>query len=234
MPAKPSPHVLAAQLYPLMHALHIRPPPTRKGEEEDSELSRLIGALPERFARPPAQKQRLTPENVRKLLDHTAECRECRIKVFEDGPGCQSPKTESELAAEESVSERERRAMVKQFWVGMGAGIPAFVGAQFTINAWRNNQPKPIESEQGALEPDPIHGGARQIDPLLILFVLLILICSFGLTASWQAARTLWLDFTAWKRAVPVIGRRWAEASAEKEQAKHHLPRQPPPRQPGT
>ncbi len=49
-------------------------------------------------------------------------------------------------------------------------------------------------------------------------FVVLLLIASWFLAESYTIARDLWIDFDAWKRAVPVVGQKWADRDKKRKQ----------------
>ena len=55
-------------------------------------------------------------------------------------------------------------------------------------------------------------------------FMALLLFAAWFLAEAWVDARTLgWFDMTSWKRAVPVVGKKWAEKSvqAKLKESKH-------------
>jgi len=204
-------------LYAIMHVLAGRAPPPEQGEGARPELARLMRELDqERFRRPPPVAFKLKQKDVDRFVEHAERCTPCQVVLFEDGPGASPPRSDEEKALEVSESEKGRRKKVINFWIHLVVGTVGFVGSQLIVYWIRSRAPTPDEAGP-ALELDPSQLD-RQIDPLWYLFAVVLLVTSYGLATAYTIARELWIDFTAWKRAVPVIGKRWAEASKKKEE----------------
>ncbi len=208
-------HLSAGQLYPILYVLKGRPPPS-EGEGAYPELASLVKTLPDRFLELPPKEEQLTRKQVERAVDHIRDCRPCNVMVFEDGPASKPPKTKEEIAKEESVAEKRRREKVKQFWVFGGFGSAGIISSQVVAYIWQNKDVEGVAGDVDILETN--QQLDRKIDPLLFLFVILVLIGSVGVAYAYTLARELgWIEFTAWKRAVPVIGAAWAERDLKRK-----------------
>jgi hypothetical protein len=212
-------HLRADQLYAFVQALRDRPPPAAaegegEGEGADPELARALRDLPEHFEAPLPVEHRLGPETVARLLEHTKACKDCRMTLLEDGPGAARPKTQADVEAEAARKEEERHKKVVRFVLGASGGTLSFVSAQIVFSIWRSKHRQ--ERHTGTqLQEDPSLKG-RQIDPLMLGGIGLTVVAAILLADAYVIARELWINFTAWKRAVPIIGKRWAEAETKR------------------
>ncbi|MGE0707185.1 MAG: hypothetical protein AB7N76_16770 [Planctomycetota bacterium] len=185
-----------------------------EGQTLDAELARLRADLDEseRYKKPLPAEFQLGPETLASYWEHVQGCAACRCTLIEDGPTARPPKTEAEAAAEEQREVEKEESLKWKFGVDLTVGLIAFGGAFFTINYIRHKEYATIDQAQstiGALQE-------KQIDPLYLLFAVLILVASWFLAEAYGIARELWVDFTPWKRAVPLIGKKWAEKSGKK------------------
>ncbi len=203
-------HLRDDQLFAVMHALAEAPPPAAGEDGADAELARVLGRLDVVFRQPMAPEHRLGPETLARLVAHGRACPGCRMRLLEDGPEARPPRTRAEVEDEARSAEEERRAKVRRFWTNLALGVPAFFGAQYVFGLWREKRDARTGVEDGALQLDP-RDKAKGIDPLLVGAMALVLVASWFLAEAYVIARTLWIDFSAWKRAVPVIGKKWAE-----------------------
>ena len=206
-------HIPREQLFALMHALRASPPPT-EGEGADPELADTVAKLGEQFRSPLPPEHRLGPETASRLLAHARACQTCRCLLLEDGPAARPPKTAADVQSEVVLAEEQRKKKVIKFWTCASIGLVTFVGSQivFYERGWKELK----EGEGAKLTTDPTDQGGREIDPLLMLGVALILVAAWTIAESYVLARELWLDWTRLKAAVPVIGRRWAEKGKPK------------------
>ncbi len=203
----PEEHVRREQLFALIWAHRDQAPP-EEGEGADPELARMFRDLGERYRQPLAPELRLGPETAARWWRHaTGECDQCRLLLVEDGPDAPVPQTRGEKAAEVQRVEDKRREDVRKFWIDLVLGTAAFGGAYTCIYKIRAKQLVEEDAPGGVLI-DP--NLPKQIDPLWFGFAAGILVASWFLAEAYSIARRLWVDFTAWKRAVPVIGKKWA------------------------
>lgn len=181
--------------------------PEEGAEGADPELLRLKADLDERYTKHLPAEFQLGPETATRLWEHALACAQCRLLLLEDGPSARPPRTKDEIAAaEQKILDDHQKKLIK-FWVDLVVGLVAFGVAFYFINAIRSAEiAAPV---QGALQADP-RDVARQMDPRWLGFVVAILVASWFLAEAYTIARELWVDFTAWKAAVPVIGKRWA------------------------
>ncbi|HBP17765.1 MAG TPA: hypothetical protein DEA08_08225 [Planctomycetes bacterium] len=185
--------------------------PTGEEEDADKELVLLREDLAEidRFKRPFAAEFQLGPETADAYWAHALQCVSCKGMLIEDGPDARPPKTEGEIAAETQKAEDKVTKLKIKFAISLTVGLVFFSGAFATITHIRNKQYAP--------KPEQVLTQVKQeIDPLYFLFAILIFVASWFLAEAYGIARELWVDFTAWKRAVPVIGKKWAEKSKNK------------------
>lgn len=204
--AAPDAHVPREHLFALLYAKRDLLP-TGEGEGDDHELVRLRQDLQgqERYSLSLAPELALGPETAARYWDHAwGGCNACRCLLLEDGPDARPPKTGAEVAAEARKAEEEREKLVVKFWIDIVVGTAFFIGGTVAINVVRSRQSQEIEG------PQLQAAKGFQIDPLAVVFMACILIASWFLAEAYGIARQLWVDFTAWKRAVPVIGKRWA------------------------
>lgn len=185
--------------------------PTGEEEGADKELVLLREDLAEidRFKQPFAPEFHLGPETADAYWAHALQCVSCKMMLIEDGPDSRPPKTEGEIAAETQKAEDKVAKLKIKFAISLTVGLVFFSGAFATITHIRNKQYAP--------KPEQVLTQVKQeIDPLYFLFAILIFVASWFLAEAYGIARELWVDFTAWKRAVPVIGKKWAEKSKTK------------------
>jgi hypothetical protein len=209
-------HIQPAQLFALTWALKDRPPPA-EGEGADPELARALRDLPDAYQAPLGIEHRLGPETVDRLLAHTRTCKDCRMLLIEDGPGSRPPRTQADLAEEVRLKDEERHRKVVRFWAEAAGGGLTFVGAQVVFMIWRKRQAAGRD-ETGAstLQQDVRDKPKREIDPFMFGGIALCVVAAFLLADAYTIARELWIDFSRWKRAVPIIGKKWAEGEKKK------------------
>lgn len=210
-------HLRPQQLFPLMWAIKDRPPPA-EGEGADVELARALRDLPDAYQAPLPVDHRLGPDTVERLMQHTRACKQCRMMLLEDGPGSRLPRTQGDIAAEATRREEERQQKVKRFWIGATGGVASFVAGQIVFDVWRDKHRVVADTATEALKIDPRDKPAREIDPLMLGGIALIIVAAVLITDAYMIARELWIDFTRWKRAVPLIGKAWAARDANKGQ----------------
>lgn len=208
-------HIPPAQLFALVWALKDRPPPA-EGEGADPELARALRDLPDAYQPPLALEHRLGPETVERLLAHTKACKDCRMLLLEDGPGSRPPRTEADLAEEVRLKDAERQRKVKRFWSEAAGGTAAFVAAQVVFSIFRQRNAPEQRTDQATLQQDQRDKAKKPIDPFLLGGIGLCVVAAFLLADAYTIARELWIDFTRWKRAVPIIGKRWAAGEKPK------------------
>lgn len=204
-------HVPPKQLFALVWANQESLP--RDGDPDaDLELVRLRDDLEERYQRSLNPAHRLGPETATRLWAHALECRSCRMMLLEDAPSAKPPKTVDEAAKEEQKKIDDHQKQLIKFWTSLVIGCVAFGVAVYFINWIRGDAIQgPID---GAIGRDP-RDKAFSLDPRYIGFAMAILTASWFLAEAYTVARNLWVDFTAWKRAVPVIGEWWVGKSPE-------------------
>lgn len=209
-------HLRQDQLFALVWAIKDTPPPA-EGEGADPELARALRDLPEAFQAPLAVEHRLGPETVERLMAHTKGCHECRMLLLEDGPGACPPKTEADVVAEAAAREAARRRMVVRFWLTATGGAASFVAAQVVFQIWRERHAVKAEgTDQARLKTD-FRDKGREIDPVMLGGIALVVVAAFLIADAYTIARELWIDFTRWKAAVPVIGKKWVERDKRRQ-----------------
>lgn len=207
-------HLRQDQLFPLVWAIQDAPPPT-EGEGADVELARALRDLPDAYQKPLPPEHRLGPETVTRLVEHTRTCKPCRMLLLEDGPSSPRPKTQADVASEVREKEELRERKVKRFWIVMPSGVAAFIASQIVFSIWQQNRyVKPDESKTGTIQR--ADKPEREIDPLMFVGLGTVVIAAFLLADAYTIARELWIDYTRWKRAVPIIGKRWAAGEKNK------------------
>jgi hypothetical protein len=217
-------HVQPDQLFALMWANRDNAPP-KEGEGADAELARMFSVdMDERFEKPLRPEQQLGPQTATRLWEHALTCPTCRMLILEDGPGSRPPRTKAEIQKEVVDKDAQRRSQKIKFFTNITVGTAAFMGAFWCMQTINN---KNLTGPEGA---QLVGIGPKEIDPLWYAFVVLILIASWFLAEAYVLAKDLWLDFTAWKRAVPVIGKRWAERDKRREQEERRGGPPPPPK----
>jgi hypothetical protein len=208
-------HLRQDQLFALVWAIKDAPPP-EQGEGADAELARALRDLPDAFQAPLAPEHRLGPETVTRLMEHTRACKDCRMTLLEDGPSSRRPKTQADVAAEVREKEEVREGKVRRFWMVMPGGVAAFIASQIIFSIWRQRQyVKADESKTGTIQR--ADKPEREIDPLLFAGLGAVIVAAFLLADAYVIARELWIDYTRWKRAVPIIGKRWAAGEKSKK-----------------
>lgn len=208
-------HLRQDQLFALVWAIKDAPPPV-EGEGGDPELARALRDLPEAFHAPLAMEHRLGPETVERLMAHTRACHACRMMLIEDGPGARPPKTEADIVAEAAAREAARRRMVVRFWLDAVGGTATFIAAQVVFQIWRERHAvKPEGNDEARLKS--VNDKAREIDPVMLGGIALVVVAAFLLADAYTIARELWIDFTRWKQAVPIIGKKWAERDKRRQ-----------------
>ncbi len=198
-------HLPPAQLFALIWSQR-KADLAEEGQEPDAELVRLFKGMAERLLEPLAAEHRLGPETARRLWEHALSCSACRMLLLEDGPESEAPKTASEEAQEEQRLEDKRKEQVKSFWINLVVGSAAFAGAFYCINDIRSREAQVIDVSGGTISAI----GNAPMDPMWFGFAGSILVASWFLAEAYTLAKDLWIDFTAWKRAVPVVGKKWA------------------------
>jgi hypothetical protein len=208
-------HIARPQLYPLVWAIKDRPPP-REGEGADPELARSLSHLAEGYQRELAPEHRLGPETVDRLLAHTKVCSDCRMMLLEDGPDAAPPRTAADAAAETARKEAERQAKVRRFYAGAAIGLACFIGFQVLVGIINRRAPRePGSDGTAAMQVDPRDKAKKEIDPLWYASILLVIGFAVCTADAYMIARELWIDFSRWKRAVPIIGKKWAEGEKD-------------------
>jgi hypothetical protein len=205
-------HILPEQLYALAWALKQDPPPTGD-EDREQELGRAIRALPAGFDAEFPHALRLGPETVQRLLAHSKTCDPCHVILVEDAADAKRPQTEGEVKSDFARAEALRKEKVIRFWVGVTVGTTSFVGANYVFHLWKENRSEQVtESETGTMQTKQ----GFQLDPYFMGGVMLVFVAAYFLAEAYTIARDLWIDFTSWKRAVPLIGKRWVERDKAK------------------
>ena len=208
-------HLEKDQLFALVWAIKDSPPPA-EGEGADPELARALRDLPEAFQAPLAMDHRLGPETVERLMAHTKACADCRMLLLEDGPGARPPRTEADIVAEAAAREAARKRMVVRFWLTATGGTGAFIAAQIVFQIWRERHAVKAEgTDQAKLKS--VQDKGREIDPVMLGGMALVVVAAFLIADAYTIARELWIDFTRWKQAVPVIGKKWAERDRRRQ-----------------
>ncbi|RMG10443.1 MAG: hypothetical protein D6731_17410 [Planctomycetota bacterium] len=210
MSEAPPEHVRPDQLFALLWANKDKRPPN-EGEGADPELARMFDDMDERFDTPPPPEHRLGPETCARLWEHAIACPDCRLLLIEDGPGARPPKTAAQLEQEQLDRDEQRRKQVIKFWIDLIVGTAFFAGAFVTLQIIRGA--KVVDQAETTLRAV----RDKPLDPRYVLFAILILGASWFLAEAYTIARDLWIDFTAWKRAVPIIGEKWVERDKRKK-----------------
>ena len=207
-------HIQPEKLFALLWANQDKKPAPLVGDEEegDLELKRMFDDMGERFEKSLAPEHRLGPETAARLWEHSLDCKTCRLLLLEDGPGSRPPKTQAEIQTDFDTKEKAHKKKVVKFWIDLVVGGGAFGGAFWCMQTIR------AKEAMGPVGPVLQSVGPKQIDPLWYGFVVLLLIASWFLAESYTIARDLWIDFDAWKRAVPVVGKKWADRDKKKNQ----------------
>lgn len=209
-------HLKQDQLYALVWAIKDGPPPV-EGDDADPELARALRGLPETYEASLPMEHRLGPDTVARLMDHTRACKDCRMLLLEDGPGARPPRTEADVVAEAAAREAARKRLVVRFWVSATGGTATFVAAQIVFQMWRDRHAVKAEgTEEARLKVDH-RDRVREIDPVMLGGIALVVVAAFLIADAYTIARELWIDFTRWKQAVPVIGKKWAERDKRKQ-----------------
>ena len=207
-------HIPKVQLYALVWAIKQDPPPKDGEEGADTELNRTLRALDDAYDKNLAAEFRLGPETVQRYLEHQRGCDDCRMMLLEDAPDARPPKTEDEKQADVKREEDERKALVLRFWRDIGCGVGGFGGAQFCLIKYRQKKFAAAQEDGPRLEAKE----GFKIDPLMMGFMALLLFAAWFLAEAWVDARTLgWFDLTSWKRAVPVVGKAWADRAVQEK-----------------
>ena len=210
-------HLTDEQLYPLFYAL-IR---HKSGEKRiskltlDASLGKCLNGLPNnRFDRAPGQEDILSADQVRQFVQHAGECKDCMIMLLEDGAAAKRKKTAEDLGREKKKRDSKLRKLTIKFFFSLTYGVGSFIVAKLALEKYHLDQLAKIAKDKQQLKSpfDPTGG----LDPLQILALLLIFVAAWGLAECWRIATTLWIDFDKAKRAVPVIGKAWAERSKRK------------------
>ena len=199
----PDGHVQPAHLFALLYAQR-ELLPSGEEEEHDVEQARLRQDIADsdRYKEALPDELRLGPETLARYWAHAWDCTQCRCLLLEDGPGARPPQTESEIVSL-ALAEDERRQKLKvKFAIDCVLGVGFFVGSTIVINTMRAKKPDDNAGPQ-------LSSGKFQIDPLAFLFMGLILVASWFLAEAYGIAKELWIDFSAWKKAVPVVGKAW-------------------------
>lgn len=213
--ADPDAHVEKSHLFALLYVKR-EELPTGEGEDEDLELVRLRQDLDsaERYKGPLLEEHRLGPATIERYWAHALSCNACRCLILEDGPDARPPKTEAEVVSQAAAEEERKKKLKIKFAIDTVLGTALFIGATVTINIMR----APKDTDEGP----QLASGKMELDPMAILFMALILAASWFLAEAYGIAKELWVDFSAWKKAVPVVGKAWhAKGVAKKlEQGK--------------
>lgn len=209
-------HLRHDQLFPLVWAIKDSPPPS-EGEGADPELARALRDLPEAFHAPLAMEHRLGPDTVERLMTHTRACHACRMQLLEDGPSARPPRTEADIVAEAAAREAARKRMVVRFWLTATGGTASFIAAQVVFQIWREKHAVKAEGTDEARLKTDHRDKPREIDPVMLGGIALVVVAAFLIADAYTIARELWIDFTRWKQAVPVIGKKWAERDKRRQ-----------------
>jgi hypothetical protein len=200
--ADPDAHIEKSHLFALLYVQRGELP-NGEGEDDDKELVRLRQDIDsaERYQQPLAEEHRLGPETIKRYWAHAFDCTTCRCLLLEDGPDARPPRTEAEVVSQAAAEEERRKKLKIKFFIDTILGTAFFIGATVTINIMR----APKETEEGA----QMVSGKMELDPMAILFMVLILAASWFFAEAYGIAKELWVDFSAWKKAVPVVGKAW-------------------------
>ncbi|MBL4844884.1 MAG: hypothetical protein JKY65_05095 [Planctomycetes bacterium] len=197
-------HVDSAHVFALLYVQRELLPTGEEEEEFDKELARLRQDIEDsdRYKEPLPEELRLGPDTVARYWAHAWDCTLCRCLLLEDGPGARPPQTQSEKVSL-ALAEDERRQKLKiKFAIDCVLGTGFFIGSTVVINHMRAKKPDDDAGPQLA-------SGQFQIDPMAFLFMGLILVASWFLAEAYGIAKELWIDFSAWKKAVPLVGKAW-------------------------
>lgn len=214
----PDAHVEKSHLFALLYVQR-HELPTGENEDDDTELVRLRQDIDsaDRYQAPLADELRLGPETVARYWAHAFECNACRCLLLEDGPDARPPQTEQEVVSQAAAEDERRQKLKVKFAIDTVLGTGFFIGATVTINVMRAKKPDETKGPE-------MTSGKFQIDPLAFLFMGLILVASWFLAEAYGIAKELWVDFSAWKKAVPVVGKAWhAKGVAKKLEASKRI-----------
>lgn len=206
------PQLRIDHLHAFVHAIK-SDPPSLNDPDKDTQLERMLRTLPDAFDEPLPPAFQLGPETVQRLIEDVRRHEHSFMLLVEDGPHTRRPKTDDEVKTEEQRAEEKRRAQKIKFFVDAGLGTGAFFGAQYTFSAWRQKRQEQIVDDAGGALTQK---KQFQIDPVFVGAVMLVFVAAWFLAEAYTIARELWIDFTAWKRAVPIIGKKWVERDKAK------------------
>jgi len=199
----PDAHVEKTHLFALLYVQRDELP-TGEGEDDDKELVRLRQDIDasDRYRQPLSDELRLGPDTVARYWAHAFTCNQCRCLLLEDGPDARPPQTEQQVVSQAAAEEERRKKLKVKFAIDTVLGTGFFIGATVTINIMRTKKDEPDKGPE-------ISSGKMQIDPMAFLFMGLILVASWFFAEAYGIAKELWVDFSAWKKAVPVVGKAW-------------------------
>lgn len=104
-----------------------------------------------------------------------------------------------------------------RFWLTSTGGAASFVAAQVVFQIWRERHAVKAEgTDQARLKTDFREKG-REIDPVMLGGIALVVVAAFLIADAYTIARELWIDFSRWKAAVPVIGKKWVERDKRRQ-----------------
>lgn len=207
----PDGHVDPTHLFALLYVQRDELP-DGEGEDDDGEMVRLRQDIVDgdRYKQPLPEELRLGPDTVARYWAHALDCLQCRCLLLEDGPGARPPETQSEIVSKAQAEDERRQKLKIKFAIDTVLGTGFFVGATVVINVMRAKKPDDNSGDQLA-------SGKFQIDPLAFAFMGLILVSSWFLAEAYGIAKELWIDFSAWKKAVPVVGKAWHAKGKKKK-----------------
>lgn len=207
----PDAHVERNHLFALLYVKWTELP-NGEGEDDDKEMVRLRTDIEgaDRFKQPLLDELRIGPVTADRYWAHAwGGCNQCRCFLLEDGPDARPPQTGAQLVSDAAAAEERRKKQKIKFFVDVVLGTGFFVGATVTINILK----APKETTDG---PE-MSSGKFEIDPLAFLFMALILVASWFFAEAYGIAKELWVDFSAWKKAVPVVGKAWHAKGVNKK-----------------
>ncbi|MFN0058161.1 MAG: hypothetical protein ACKVX7_06855 [Planctomycetota bacterium] len=209
-------HLKAEQLYPLMYALrrHARGDETIADLELPTELTRLLARMARDRGAPPLLEPEtpLSPKRVGQIVLHITECAECQMLVYETGSAARRPPTAAELKAEELAALANEHKLKRNFCIHAVLAFVCFIAGYAVLSNYYN-RPR----EQAAAGPVLTTNEApKGMHPQEMAGLALLMVTAYSVASGWMIANTLWLDYTRMKRAVPFIGKRWAERSRKR------------------
>lgn len=220
-------HVEEKELYPIYYAVHLH----ESGKQAIPSLALpddMISSLG-RFRKkhggtitPPIAP--LTQDRVKSAIKHTKNCGECQIRLYEDGPESDRPKTLDEIAAEERAEAEEEAKLVRKFFVSAAYALVAFFVGWFCFYKHNVLDRAKIDLSENTLRSLDTPGGMPH--PLEMAGFGLFFVTAWGIATCWGIARHSFLDFGRVQEAVPLVGQAWASRSKRKRKERDQAARE--------